>query len=148
MLRLTFLIISFLMIFRHPNALLRSKLWRINIVMKHAKGFKRVKVLPKDVIVPLVVLLGLNLLVLIVWSIIDPLKWDLVTIMEDPIFKRPILVQGECSGQNRDAFLGALLAINGIAIALTLWQAYLARNIRTDLSESKYVCWVCCREYI
>mmetsp|Transcript_35376 Transcript_35376/g.77559 ORF Transcript_35376/g.77559 Transcript_35376/m.77559 type:complete len:920 (-) Transcript_35376:49-2808(-) len=115
-----------------------SKLWRINRVMKNAKGFKKVKVTPMDVAIPGAVLLGCNLIVLIVWTIVSPFSWEIETLSTDE-YGRPLVQIGNCKSDNVQAYVASLLAIDGIAIVITLWQAYVARNISTDLSESKYI---------
>jgi len=118
-----------------------SKLWRVNRVMKNSHGFKKVKVTPLDVIVPGAILLGCNILVLILWTVMSPLIWELKTLQYDE-FGRPKVQIGGCTSHddgNALAYIGSLLAIDGIAILITLWQAYEARHITTDLSESKYI---------
>jgi len=121
-------------------AALFSKLWRVNRVMKNAKGFKKVKITPLDVIVPGAVLLGCNFLVLIIWTILSPMTWAIKTLQYDE-YNRPKVQIGGCDSADGTAlaYIGSLLAIDGIAILITLWQAYKARHITTDLSESKYI---------
>lgn len=106
--------------------------------MKNAKGFKKVKVTPMDVAIPGAVLLGCNLIVLIVWTIVSPFSWEIDTLTTDE-YGRPLVQIGNCKSDNAQAYVGSLLAIDGIAIVITLWQAYVARNITTDLSESKFI---------
>ena len=117
-----------------------SKLWRVNRVMKNAKGFRKVKITALDVIVPGAIILGCNILVLTVWTIMSPMIWEIRTVQYDE-FGRPKVQVGSCNAQegNALAFIGSLLAIDGVAILITLWQAYEARHITTDLSESKYI---------
>ena len=117
-----------------------SKLWRVNRVMKNARGFRKVKITPLDVIVPGAILLGCNFLILIVWTIMSPLTWEIRTLQYDE-YNRPKVQIGGCDSTDGTAvaYVGSLLAIDGIAILITLWQAYLARHITTDLSESKYI---------
>ena len=50
-----------------------TKLWRINRLF-HAERFQRMKISERDVIGPFLVLFGLNLTLLITWTILDPLK--------------------------------------------------------------------------
>lgn len=106
--------------------------------MKNAKGFKKVTVTPMDVIVPGVVLLGCNLVVLIVWTVVSPQSWVINTLVSDE-WGRPLIQVGECYSDNTEAYVASLLSIDGVAIIITLWQAYVARDIKTDLSESKYI---------
>lgn len=54
---------------------LGSKIWRLNRLMKAASGFKRITIKVKDVMVPFFTLLGINIVLLLVWTVVDPLRW-------------------------------------------------------------------------
>ena len=60
-----------------------SKLWRVNRVMKNAKGFRKVKITWTDVIVPGAIILGCNILVLTVWTVMSPMMWEIKTVQYD-----------------------------------------------------------------
>jgi len=115
-----------------------SKLYRINKVFKHSKGFKRVKVSMKDVIVPFCILLSANFIVLATWTAYAPLQWDRTILAYDD-YDRPMSSIGTCSSDKTIPFSSTLIVINGLALVLALWQAYQARNITTEFSESKHI---------
>lgn len=115
-----------------------SKLWRVNKLLSKAATFQRIQVKPKDVIIPLIVLVGSNLLVLTCWTILDPPHWER-DVLEWDMYGRPLTTRGYCHSDRQAAFLGPLVAINGIALLLALWQAWIGRGITTDFSESKYI---------
>lgn len=100
--------------------------------------FQRVQVRASDVMIPFVVLLGLNCLVLALWTGIDPLYWDRNVVAIDP-YDRTVESSGRCVSNHMAAFAGPLLAINGCALILALWQAYVGRGITTEFSESRYI---------
>jgi hypothetical protein len=52
-----------------------SKTWRINQIYQHAQRFQRIKVTSKDVVVPFVVLMTLNVIVMLCWTLISPLSY-------------------------------------------------------------------------
>lgn len=54
-------------------------------------------------------------------------------------YDRPTSSIGQCSSENGAPFIWVLVVINGCALILALWQAYLARNITTEFSESKHI---------
>lgn len=120
-------------------AALYSKIWRINKIFRNAKGFKRVKVSEKDVLAPFLVLFILNVILLIGWTAVDPLHW--VRSYQDG---RESLNSsyGYCTSENRKVSLGfgiSLVLINISALILANVEAYMARNISDEFSESKYI---------
>ena len=55
--------------------------------MKNAASFKRVKITPIDVIKPMAALLLINIIVLTVWTIIDPFHHETVIVSLDPFLR-------------------------------------------------------------
>mmetsp|Transcript_20749 Transcript_20749/g.42350 ORF Transcript_20749/g.42350 Transcript_20749/m.42350 type:complete len:329 (-) Transcript_20749:2112-3098(-) len=92
----------------------------------------------KDVIGPFLVLLAANIVVLITWQAYAPLQWER-TVLEYDDYGRPVSSIGTCASDKAAPFLWTLVVINGTAVILALWQAYQARNITTEFSESKYI---------
>jgi hypothetical protein len=88
--------------------------------------------------VPLVVLMGLNIVVLTMWTIMDTPYWNRVVLQYDP-YGRVSESSGSCTSDHMAAYLSPILAINGCALLLALWQAYVGRGITTEFSESKYI---------
>lgn len=120
-------------------AALYSKIRRINKIFRNAKGFKRVKVSEKDVLVPFLVLLVLNVSLLTAWTAVDPLHW--VRVYQEG---RESLNSsfGYCTTENGKISLGfgiSLVLINVSALILANVEAYMARNISDEFSESKYI---------
>ena len=131
--------------------------------MQNAAKFKRIKVTPRDVIKPMAALLSLNIIVLTVWTVVDPLRSE-VEIVDTDVFGRPIETQGkmkndvcivfhsststliflvfhlaQCTSDKAHIFGPILLVINLGCLVISLIQAFKARNISTELSESKYI---------
>lgn len=106
--------------------------------MKSAQRFQRIKITAVDVIKPMVALLILNIIVLTVWTIIDPLRRKIVVVAEDP-FDRNTETYGICSSDNGFIFLATLGTINLGCLLFAVFQAYQARSISTELQESGYI---------
>jgi hypothetical protein len=115
-----------------------SKLWRINKLLNAAITFQRIQVTARDVMIPLIVLMGSNLLILTLWTVLDPPYWER-EVLEVDQYGRPSETRGFCTSDHNEAFLYPLVAVNGIALVLALWQAWVGRGITTDFSESKYI---------
>lgn len=55
--------------------------------MKNAASFRRVKITPVDVMKPMLVLLLLNIIVLTVWTVVDPLQRETVVVSQDEFLR-------------------------------------------------------------
>lgn len=110
-----------------------SKIWRVNKIF-HTARFQRITVREKDVAVPFAVLFSLNVILLVAWTIVDPLKWERV-------YEDELNSYGVCAaeGDAWKGFLSAVAAINAGALILANVQAYIARNIKDEFSESKWI---------
>jgi len=115
-----------------------TKTWRIYTIMKNAKKFKRIKLTVMDVIKPMAFLLSLNIIILSVWTAIDPLKSNIEIARTDE-FDRALETYGVCQSEHGRIFLPILVCINLGCLLVTVLQACRARHISTELSESKYI---------
>ena len=120
------------------------RMWRLNRLVGSSLAYRRVTVKAQDVLYPFVILMGLNIIVLTTWSVIDPLRWTRTPTNDNSIdkFGRTVDSIAACSSQNKTnqiIFYSLYLVINLCAVAFAIYQSYLARNIRTDLNESFYV---------
>jgi hypothetical protein len=113
-----------------------SKLRRVNIVFKQARHFRRLKVTEKDVLLPFLVLFFSNLVLLLIWTLVDPPFWTRVQVNETESY-------GTCDAHGDSitwkvcvALIGAL---NGFALILANIEAYKARHISTEYGESKHI---------
>lgn len=120
-------------------AALFSKIWRLNMLAKNAMSCRRIKIVATDVLLPFTVLLFLNVIFLLIWTLTDPLKWERVdsgrTGSGDPSS------YGRCSssGVSSTVMLVLIAVTNIIALALANFQAYQTRNLRVAFKESKYI---------
>lgn len=115
-----------------------TKTYRIVKIMENARRFKRIKLTASDVMKPMVVLLLINIIILLVWSIIDPITHETIVVEQDP-FGRSTNTYGVCSSQHQTIFICVLGVINLGILLFAVLQAYRARNISTELQESTYI---------
>jgi 7 transmembrane sweet-taste receptor of 3 GCPR/5'-nucleotidase, C-terminal domain len=115
---------------------LYSKLWRINKLFNNGSPFRRQVVLTKDVLIPGAVLLALNLLTIVTWTIWDPLQYE-IRQAEDVDW----IWYGSCTsmGTPGKTLLGLNVAVNVTALFMACYQAYKARNISHNYSEVKHL---------
>jgi 7 transmembrane sweet-taste receptor of 3 GCPR/Receptor family ligand binding region len=123
-------------------AALFSKTWRLNKLMKHSRNYRRVAVRPRDVARPFFGLLLLNVAVLLAWTLDAPLVWERSPVANYDSFGRSVESVGLCqsAGQKYAAVYPSLICILNLSVLVfALYQAYVARNLPTEFSESTYI---------
>jgi hypothetical protein len=112
--------------------------------MSLSKHCRRVVVRPKDVIYTFLILMGLTVVLLTVWSVVDPLRWTLIELNTGlDSFGRATEVVGQCSSEsetNELIFYAFFFLINFVVVTVANYQAYLSRNVMTDFNESLHMC--------
>lgn len=114
---------------------------RINKIF-HNPHLKRMKVTAKDVMPPIAVLLGLNVMVLALWTGIAPLTWQRSNTGELDRYDRSVESIGKCTGESSKDWVpysATILSINFVMVARANYQAFQARHIDTEFSESKWI---------
>jgi hypothetical protein len=117
-------------------AALYSKLLRINKLFNSAQ-FRRLKVRERDVILPSCILVLTVFVLNLTWTLIEPLRWERV-----PVQGQAWNTYGKCSlgdGRVGEAMLGSIVAVCAIGFTMTGVQAFQARNISSEYSESTYI---------
>ena len=112
---------------------LYAKLWRINQVF-NGQHFRRVTVTSKEVSITCVVMATINIILLLVWTFVDPLRYEKRSVENEPWNQ-----YGTCSskGAAGTALLILTLLFNAAALVIACYQAYKARAISDEYSESK-----------
>lgn len=115
-----------------------SKIWRINLILTSAAKFRRLRVTPKDVLLPFLVLLFFNVCCLTIWTVVDPMYWQRSSYCgSDNLDTYGMCVRGE--GPISLIMLVMICLINAIPVFLANIQAYKARKVSTELNESKNI---------
>mmetsp|Transcript_3117 Transcript_3117/g.4743 ORF Transcript_3117/g.4743 Transcript_3117/m.4743 type:complete len:602 (-) Transcript_3117:212-2017(-) len=121
-----------------------SKTMRINRIMRNATRCSRVKVSARDVMGPFVALLAANVVVLACWTAISPLKYMRAThIWRDP-WGRVLSTYGYC-GSSGESWGGSvpfyvfLIILDLGVLVVSNVQAYQARNVSSEYSESHWI---------
>jgi 7 transmembrane sweet-taste receptor of 3 GCPR len=73
------------------------------------------------------------------WTAIDPLTYTRVVNEGTDYWNRILSTYGACRSDHALAYLLPLAIINVSAVAIAAWQAYRARDIEDEFSESKYI---------
>mmetsp|Transcript_32071 Transcript_32071/g.59275 ORF Transcript_32071/g.59275 Transcript_32071/m.59275 type:complete len:1074 (+) Transcript_32071:111-3332(+) len=116
---------------------LLAKLWRVHKVMSAAQNFRRIVVHQDNALKSIAILLTLNFVLLLCWTLTDPYVWRREIIDQDPTKSYGFCVS---QGKTRVAILTLLILLNGSAIVLACERAYRARNMGDDsYIESRWV---------
>merc|ERR1719221_2485838 len=89
----------------------------------------------KDVMLPFAALMTLNTLLMILWTVIDPVVWE----RTPPDDSQNSFGSCETKGNASKIFVSLIVAINLIALVMANYQAFKARSIATEFSESFYL---------
>lgn len=84
-------------------------------------------------------LLSLNIIVLICWTVIDPLTYEREFLLGTDYWNREIASVGRCRSDRPAAYLVPLACINFMSLVIAGWQAWQAREIEDEFSEGKYI---------
>jgi ABC-type sugar transport system substrate-binding protein len=124
---------------------LSSKTWRVVKILHNAQRFERIEVAARDVVLPYLVLMIVNVIVLLCWTLMAPLKYVRQAHLGTDDWNRVISTYGQCQSSSESSRGGAvpffvvLSVVNiGLLIVANV-QAYRARSIHTEFSESRYV---------
>jgi len=120
-------------------AALFSKTWRINRLFNSKNSYVHVKVSKRDVLAPFAIVFFCNVLILTIWTILDPLKYERVLGEGTDFWNRNIESIGVCRSENSLAFLLPLAFIDFAMIVIATWQAFATRRIESEFAESKFI---------
>lgn len=82
--------------------------------------------------------LVIDIIILILWTTIDPLEWKRKVILEDK-FGYPLSSEGYCTSSSWKIFSSIIGALHVGLLVVACYMCYAARNIPTKYSEHKYV---------
>jgi len=80
-----------------------------------------------------------NLIVMLTWQIVAPLKWRRFPLNAKDKFDRIVESYGTCSNENALPFVVSIISINMCILIFANWWAYQSRNVETEYHESRYI---------
>jgi hypothetical protein len=119
-----------------------TKTWRLNKVFHNSRNLRRVVVRPRDVALPFIILMTINISVLLAWTFDAPLVWERKLVANYDTFGRNVESVGRCvmSDTKFDVvYLSLIVVINLSVLLFANYQAYIARTLPTEFSESTYI---------
>lgn len=116
-----------------------AKTWRVNRIFHTHQNFQRQEVSSLDVLLPFVILMVCNMIVLLVWSLVDPLMYVRQDAAGTDAWNRVISTYGTCVANQPWPYMATLAVMNVSVLIMANYQAYRARGIESEFSESKYI---------
>jgi hypothetical protein len=120
-----------------------TKTNRVNKIFHNPQRLRRIKVTSWDVMKPFAVLLSVAGITLIVWTVVSPPVWEREVSQVD-VFSREIESMGFCNYEESLPYAIILLIVLLGTVLLSLYEAFVARNISTEFAESDYIFVVLC----
>jgi gamma-aminobutyric acid type B receptor len=99
-----------------------SKTWRVNRLFHSQQNFSRVQISVQDVLAPFAVIFSSNVIVLVCWTVIDPLTYQRLVGDGNDFWNRDIESYGACRSDKALAFLIPLALINFATLGVACWQ--------------------------
>ena len=106
-------------------------------IMQNARAFRRVTIRPKDVIMPFLVLLSLNVTLLLLWTALAPWRWQRINGVSVDSIGRTTETYGICTSDNKSLskLFGILVGVvNIVPVILTNYQSYRARDLPSEFN--------------
>ena len=116
-----------------------SKTMRVRRIMRSGQQFRRAKVAVSDVMIPFAILFALNVIILTLWTALDPMTYVRLDHPGLDGWNRVISSYGMCQSENVTPFLVPLALVNFLVLAIANWQAFSTRHIGDEFSESKFI---------
>jgi len=119
---------------------LSTKAYRVNKIWRSAKRLQHIKVAltKKDIAVPMVLLLSANIIILSAMVTIAPSQWGIIVQSEDD-FGRPNKKYAQCSHTDQTPYFIAMGILNATLLIVAIIEAYQARSLSTEFSETQYI---------
>ena len=119
-----------------------TKTWRLNKLFHNSQNFRRIVIRPKDVVLPFVVLMLANFAIMLAWTLHAPLVWERQLVPNYDKYLRNVESVGWCVPSNvtyTTVYVVLVVAINISVLLFANYQAYMARNLPSDFSESTHI---------
>lgn len=115
-----------------------ARIRRIYKVLRHSVDLKRVTISARETILTAMLVFGIDVIILTLWTIADPLKWQR-TITTADVFGAPLESEGYCNSDYWEVFAGLIALFHLMLMVVALYRCYKARKIPERVSNGKYV---------
>ena len=115
-----------------------AKIYRVLVMFRSTITMRRSGVTAKVTLLIIGAILLIDVILLTVWTIVDPLKWTREDLTFDK-FGYVLASQGYCTSHNWEIFAGTIAVLHLVLLLFASYCCYVSRGISTQFSEGKYV---------
>ncbi|CAB9510064.1 acid type B receptor subunit 2 [Seminavis robusta] len=115
-----------------------AKIRRIYVILQSAAEMRRVSVSVQETAMTVTVILLIDICILTVWTIVDPLRWERNVLSEDK-YGYDLESEGHCTSDHWMIFTSIIGAYHFVLICIACYVCYLARDLPESLANAKYV---------
>lgn len=101
-------------------------------------GSRKNRVTFKETLSVIGFVLLVDVFILTVWTVVDPLEWQRTVIAADQ-FGAPLESEGFCRSDHWEIFAGVIAGLHLLLMGTACYMCYVARNIPSKFAESKYL---------
>jgi len=116
-----------------------TKTYRINLIMKNSKKFRRVTVTVPQTLLTMGIMLTLNVITLSLMTALDPITFERNGLVYNDQFGRPETTYGQCVWKTQIPYIVTLFVLNFLIALLSAYQSWKARKLSTEFAESQYI---------
>ncbi|CAJ1959348.1 unnamed protein product [Cylindrotheca closterium] len=109
-----------------------------SVAIRNVDSNRRTSTSWQDTLSTIGKVLLLDVVILVLWTSVDPLYWKREIIRQDQ-FGFTLESQGYCVSEHWTLFLGALVALHIALCCIACYMCYVSRNIPSRYSEHKYL---------
>jgi len=113
-----------------------TKVMRVNKIFQNPR-FSRVQVTVCDVMKPMAFMMTANIIILSLWTALDPMVWNRVTTGYNEL-EMANESEGNCTAPNM-IFVILLIVLDFGVLTFAVFQSYRARQVAVEFSESAYI---------
>jgi len=115
-----------------------AKICRVFHLFQAAARMQRTSFTTKDTIIIVSIVLSVDIVILTIWTVVDPLQWERFVLTADK-YGVTLSSQGYCTCDTWLIFAGIIAAYHFLLMGIACLMCYKARDIPTEFSEGKYV---------
>ncbi|CAB9503487.1 acid type B receptor subunit 1 [Seminavis robusta] len=115
-----------------------AKIRRVWVLFVAAANMERTTVTARETLSIVGLVLLIDVLILVVWTVLDPLEWHRTAVRTDK-YGYVLESEGYCSSEHWGNFGLAIGSLHFGLMALACWMCFVSRKLPTQFSEGKYV---------
>ncbi|GBG29246.1 Metabotropic glutamate receptor-like protein E [Hondaea fermentalgiana] len=116
---------------------LTAKLYRIYRIF-HNKALRRIHITNMHLYTALGVVVAVDVLILTVWTAVDPLTWERAVQSEDR-FNNPTITYGQCTSERETIFMAILFTYTFALFIVGAVFSFMVRNTPSEFQESTHI---------